>query len=129
MRCGVKSVVCPIKGNTQQERRCWGCSEVGHCLWACLKKVAYPVKGEAQPKVVRRTEAEKMTKEVKCAKCGRKRENTVWIPESVARGKVCPTCEKGKRKVIKVVHSEKEEVQLKLVERRGRSQEPGMVKK
>ena len=46
MRCGVKSAAHPIKGNAQQERRCWGCSEVGHYLWACLKKAACPVRGE-----------------------------------------------------------------------------------
>ena len=32
MRCGVKSTVHPIKGNAQQGRKCWGCSEVGHYL-------------------------------------------------------------------------------------------------
>jgi len=77
MRCGVKSAAHPIKENAQQERRCWEYSEVGHCLWACLKKAACPVRGEAQPKVVRRTEAERMTKEVKCSKCGKKGENMV----------------------------------------------------
>ena len=54
-----------------------------------------------------------MTKEVKCSKCGRKRENMVWILESVARGKVCPNCEKGKEKRIDAAHPEREEVQLK----------------
>jgi len=82
MRCGVKSVVCPVKG-------------------------------EVQPKVVRRTEAEKMTKEVKCMKCGRKGMNTVWIPEKVARGKMCPTCEQEKGKRIDAACPEKEEAQLK----------------
>ena len=113
MRCGVKSAAHPIKGNTQQERRCWGCGEVGHCLWAYLKKAARPVRGEVQPKVVRRTEAERMTKEVKCSKCGRKGENTAWIPESVTRDKVCPNCEKGKEKKIDAAHPEREEAQLK----------------
>jgi len=113
MRCDVKSAAHPIKGNAQQEKRCWGCSEVGHCLWACPKKAARPVRGEVQPKVVRRTEVEKMTKKVKCSKCGKKGENTVWIPESVARGKVCPNCEKGKGKRIDTAHPEREKVQLK----------------
>jgi len=58
-------------------------------------------------------EAEKMTKEVKCSTCGRKGENTVWIPESVARGKVYPNCEKGKGKRIDTARPEREEVQLK----------------
>jgi len=113
MRCGVKSMACPIKGNAQQERRCWEYSEVGHCLWTCPKKAARPVKGEVQPKVVRRIEAEKMTKEVKCMKCGRKGMNTVWILEKMARGKMCPTCEQGKGKRIDAVCPEKEEAQLK----------------
>ena len=113
MRCGVKSVAHPIKGNAQQERRCWECGEGGHCLWACPKKAARLTKGEAQQKVERRTGREKMTKEVKCAKCGRKGENMVWIPESAARDKVCPNCEKGKGKEIAAVHPEKEKAQLK----------------
>jgi len=100
MRCEVKSTAHLIKGNAQQERRCWGCSEVGHCLWACPKKAAHLVRGEAQPKVVRRTEVEKMMKEVKCSQCGKKGENMVWILESVARDKICPNCEKGKGKRI-----------------------------
>jgi len=54
-----------------------------------------------------------MTKEVKCSTCGRKGENTVWIPESVARGKVYPNCEKGKGKRIDTARPEREEVQLK----------------
>ena len=66
-----------------------------------------------QPKVVRRTEAEKMTKEVKYSKYRRKGENMVWIPESVARGKVCPNCEKGKGKRIDMAPPEREEAQLK----------------
>ena len=47
MRCGVKSVAHPIKEKAQQQRRCWGCGEVGHRLWVCPKKVAHPVRGEA----------------------------------------------------------------------------------
>jgi len=113
MRCGVKNVVHPIKRNAQQERRCWGYGEVGHCLWACPKKAACLIKGEAQQKVVRKTGREKMTKEVKYVKCGRKGENTVWIPESIARGKICPNCEKSKGKEIAAAHLEKEKVQLK----------------
>ena len=31
----------------QQGTKCWRCGEVGHCLWACPKKVAHPEKGEA----------------------------------------------------------------------------------
>ena len=110
MRCGVNDTMCPTRRNVQQKRRCSGCSKVEYCLWACLKKAAHPVKGEVQPKVVRRTEAEKMTKEVKYVKCGRKEENTVWIPESVTRDKVCLMCEKEKGKVIKVARPEKKEV-------------------
>ena len=110
MTCGAKNAAHPIKGNAQQERKCWGCGEEGHCLWACPKKAVRPVKEKAQQKVVRRAEAERMTKEVRCNKCGRKGENTVWIPESVARGKVCPNCEEGRK--INAAHPEKEEAQL-----------------
>ena len=112
MRCGVKEAAYPIKEKVQQVRKCWGYGKEEHCLWACPKRAACPGKGEVQQKEVRRMEAERMTKEVKCSKCGRKRENTVWILESVARGKICPSCEKGKGKAIKVVHPEKEEAQL-----------------
>ena len=75
--------------------------------------MACPVKREAQQKVVRRTEAERMMREVKCEKCGRKGMNMVWIPESVAKGKRCPSCEGGKGKRIDAVHPKREEAQLK----------------
>jgi len=32
----------------QQGVKCWGCGEVGHCLWTCPRKAARPQKGEAQ---------------------------------------------------------------------------------
>jgi len=54
-----------------------------------------------------------MTREVKCVKYGRKGVNTVWIPESVAKGKMCPSYENGKGKRINVVHPKREETQLK----------------
>ena len=73
----MKSTACPLRGNVQQERRCWGCSEEGHYLWAYPKKAARPVKGKVQQKEVKRTKTERMTREVKCIKCGRKGMNTV----------------------------------------------------
>jgi len=55
MRCGVEHVVHPNKGEAQQHtRRCYGCGEVGHCLWACPKKAARPRMGEVQHKEVRK---------------------------------------------------------------------------
>ena len=42
------------KRKAQQERRCWGCGEEGHCLWACPKKAAHPGKGKAQQEGVKR---------------------------------------------------------------------------
>jgi len=113
MRCGVNDVARPTRGNVQQERRCWGCSKIGYCLWVCPKKVAHLGKGNAQQKVVGRTKAERMTQEVRCVKCRRKGMNTVWIPEKVARDKTYPTCEQNKGKRIDAVHPEKEEAQLK----------------
>jgi len=113
MRCGVKQVACPIKGKAQQEQRCWGCGKVGHCLWACPKKAVHPVQGKVQQKVVRRMEEEKMTKEVKCVKCGRKGMNTMWIPESVAKGKTCPECEEEEGRSIRAAHPQVGEAQLK----------------
>ena len=38
----------------QQERKCWGCGEAGHCLWVCPKKAAHPTRGKAQQKEARR---------------------------------------------------------------------------
>jgi len=58
-------------------------------------------------------EAERMTKEVRCNECGRKGENTVWIPESGARGKVCPNCEEGRK--INAAHPKKGKAQQKEV--------------
>ena len=113
MRCGVEHVVRPIKGNAQQERKCWGCGDVAHCLWACPKKAVHLGKGNMQQKVVGRTEAERMTKEVRCVKCGRKGMNMVWIPESVARGKMCPSCKNSKGRRMNAACPEKEEAQLK----------------
>ena len=34
----------------QQEVECWGYREVGHCLWKCPKKAAYPEQGKVQQK-------------------------------------------------------------------------------
>jgi len=102
MRCGVEHVVHPTKGNVQQQRKCWGCGDVGHCLWACPKKAVCPLEGKVQQRVVRRTELEKMIREVKCVKCGRKGINMVWIPESVARDRMCPSCKKLKGRRIEM---------------------------
>jgi len=85
---------------------------VRHCLWACPKKAVYLRKGNTQQKVVGRTEVEKMIREVKYAKCRRKRMNMVLIPVSVARGKMCPRCEKRKRRSIDVAHPDEGKVQL-----------------
>jgi len=38
--------------------------------------------------VVRRTEVERITREVRYTKCGRKGTNTVFIPESVVKGRL-----------------------------------------
>ena len=111
MKCGVEHAVHPTKGNAQQ-RRCWGCGEVGHCLWACPKKAVHLREGNTQKKVVGRTEVEEMIKEVKCVKCGRKGMNTVFIPISIARGKMCPGCEKGKGRSINAACPEGGKVQL-----------------
>ena len=52
-----RHAVCSAKREAQQERRCWGCKDEGHCLWACPKKVACPGKGKAQQEELRgRTE-------------------------------------------------------------------------
>jgi len=80
------------KREVQQGVRCWGCEELGHCLWACPRKVAHPRKGEAQQKVVRRAEVrgeqkkellkrEWQTKEREAAvrKCLVKEEERGWI--------------------------------------------------
>jgi len=111
MRYGVEHAAHPIKGNVQQEKKCWGCGEVGHCLWGCLKKVVCLLKGNAQQKVVGRTEEERMMKEVKYVGCRRKGMNTVFIPESIAREKMCPACKKGERR-INVAYPSKEKAQL-----------------
>ena len=37
-----------IRREAQQEVKCWGCGEAGHCLWTCPTKAACPPKGEAQ---------------------------------------------------------------------------------
>ena len=37
-----------IRREAQQGIECWGCEEVGHCLWMCPKKAARPHKREAQ---------------------------------------------------------------------------------
>jgi len=74
--------------------------------------VACPLKGNAQQKVVRRTEVERMVREVRCAKCRRKKMNTVFIPENVAKGEICLGCEEAREKRINVVHSDGGKAQL-----------------
>ena len=37
-----------IRREVQQMVKCWGCGEVGHCLWMYPMKAARPPKGEAQ---------------------------------------------------------------------------------
>jgi len=32
--------VCSIRREAQQGVRCWGCGELGHCLWTCPSRVA-----------------------------------------------------------------------------------------
>ena len=60
----------------------------------------------------RRTEVKKMTKEMKCIKCEKKGTNTVFIPVSVARGKMCPECKKKKGKNINAAYPKKKKAQL-----------------
>jgi len=58
MRCDEeREVACSVRREAQQGVKCWGCGEMGHCLWTCPAKTAYPPKGEAQQerKVVCRT--------------------------------------------------------------------------
>jgi len=43
-----RKVGCSMKREAQQLVKCWGCGEVGHCLWTCPKKVACPEQGRAQ---------------------------------------------------------------------------------
>jgi len=60
LRCRVmackeeRMVVCSVRREVQQQVKCWGCGEAGHCLWTCPRKAARPVQGEAQPKNVRK---------------------------------------------------------------------------
>ena len=53
---------CPYEGKAQPTT-CWGCGEVGHVLWGCPNRAAWPRKAEAQR--VRRVEKRK------CGECGR----------------------------------------------------------
>jgi len=62
--------------------------------------------------VVERTEIEKMMREVKCGKYKRKEMNTVFIPERVAKGKMCPECKKAEEKSINMVCPNRGKVQL-----------------
>jgi len=49
MRCDEeREAACSIRREAQQGVKCWGCGEVGHCLWMCPTKAACPPKGEAQ---------------------------------------------------------------------------------
>jgi len=58
MRCDEeREAVHSTRREAQQEARCWGCGEVGYCLWTCLTKMACPQQEEVQQvrKVVCRT--------------------------------------------------------------------------
>ena len=49
MRCDKeREAAHSMRREAQQEVKCWGCGEVGHCLWMCPTKAACPPKGEAQ---------------------------------------------------------------------------------
>jgi len=48
-----RHAACSAKRKAQQERKCWGCGEEGHCLWACPKKAAHPGKGKVQQEELR----------------------------------------------------------------------------
>ena len=54
-------VVCPYEGKAQP-MTCWGCGEVGHVLWGCPNRAAWPRKAEVQQ--VRKAERKK------CGECG-----------------------------------------------------------
>jgi len=43
-----RKAACSEKRKAQQEVKCWGCGEEGHCLWTCPKKAACPEEGEVQ---------------------------------------------------------------------------------
>ena len=54
LRCRVmmsdeeREAACSKRREAQQGAKCWGCGEVGHCLWTCPRKVAHPTKGKVQ---------------------------------------------------------------------------------
>jgi len=49
MRCDEeREAAYSMMREAQQEMKCWGCGQVGHCLWTYPTKVACPPKGEAQ---------------------------------------------------------------------------------
>ena len=49
MRCEEeREVACSIRREAQQVVKCWGCREMGHCLWTCPIKSARPSRGEVQ---------------------------------------------------------------------------------
>jgi len=49
MRCDKeREAARSTRREAQQGVECWGCREVGHCLWMCPKKAARPHKGKAQ---------------------------------------------------------------------------------
>ena len=54
LRCRVmmcneeRKAACPSRREAQQAVKCWGCGEMGHCLWTCPRKTACPHKGEVQ---------------------------------------------------------------------------------
>ena len=57
-----RRTACSVRRQAQQGVKCWGCEEMGYCLWVCPNKVAYPVKGEVQQKQVRKVEVKEVVK-------------------------------------------------------------------
>jgi len=53
LRCRVmaykkeRMAACSTRREVQQQMKCWGCGEVGHCMWTCPRRVVHPAQGEA----------------------------------------------------------------------------------